>query len=179
MIRAMLIVTLGVGLCGCQAAAPRLSSTTQPAVPTEGNGALAEYIADQPFVTAEPAYRAVYILRNGTVFEGDYPALTDELRAGGLIGNGWDHPADALLNRSAVGYLLCKASDVRSGLNWKLTGLGRYAWRELNYLDIASPIGEYGYVPGGQFIGMLARCEDYMRRTQRDGVERVELGTPP
>lgn len=179
MIRATLTVMIIVGLCGCQAAGPRLSSTTQPAVPTEGNGALAEYIADQPFVTAEPAYRAVYILRNGTVFEGDYPALADQMQADGLIGNGWDHSADGLLNRSAVGYLLCKACDVHSGLNWQLTGLGRYAWRELNYLGIASPLGEYGYVPGGQFIGMLARCEDYMHRTQRDGVERVELGAEP
>ncbi|MFH1748796.1 MAG: hypothetical protein ABIG44_17315 [Planctomycetota bacterium] len=178
MIRVLLTAMIVVGLCGCQAASPRLSSTTQPAVPTEGNGALAEYIADQPYLTAEPAFRAVYILSNGTVFEGDYGTLAGQLQADGLIKSA-DIPPDALLSRSTVGYLLCKACDVQTGLNWKLTGLGRYAWRELNYLGIASPIGEYGYVPGGQFIGMLARCEDYMHRIQKDGEERVELGAEP
>ena len=75
--------------------------------------------------------------------------------------------------------MLCRAADVRTGLNWRLTGMGRYAWRELNYLKIASPISEYGYVPGGQFIGVLARAEDYMHRVRGDGTEPVELGAAP
>ncbi|MGD8452974.1 MAG: hypothetical protein PVJ57_14235 [Phycisphaerae bacterium] len=171
------ILFLGLLLSGCQAPGPR--ATTQPAVPTEGNGALAEYIADQPYVTVEPAYRAVYILWKNEVFDGDFAALTDALEAGSVIPGGWDYPADALISRGSVGYLLCRACGIRSGLNWRLTGLGRYAWRELNYLGIASPLSEYGYVPGGQFIGMLARAEEYMHRYEKGDVTRVELGPKP
>lgn len=172
------VAALGLFLSGCQAAGPRLA-TTQPTVPTEGNGALAEYIADQPYVTVEPAYRAVYILWKNEVFDGDFDALTGALVSGGVIRSGWDYPPEALISRGSVGYLLCRACGVRSGLNWQLTGLGRYAWRELNYLGIASPLSEYGYVPGGQFIGMLARAEEYMHRYEKGDVTRVELGEEP
>ena len=177
-LRAFLVVTLGLTLPACQVTSPHLA-TTQPAIPTDGNGALAEYIADQPFVTVEPAYRAVYILWKGEVFEGDFHALTEALAAGGIITQRWNYPADGQIDRASVGYMLCRAGNVRSGLNWQLTGLGRYAWRELNYLGIANPISEYGYVPGGQFIGMLARSEEYMLRRGQAGIEPVELGGAP
>ena len=154
-------------------------ATTPPPVPIEGNGALAEYIADQPYVTVEPAYRATYILRNGEVFEGDFAALTESLKADEIVHAGWEYAPDALLDRGSVGYMICRAASVRSGLNWRLTSLGRYAWRELNYLRIASPLSEYGYVPGGQFIGILARAEEYMQQHSPDVAKPITLGNEP
>lgn len=176
-LRGGLILPLGL-LLGCQAAGPR-AATTQPAVPVEGNAALTEYIADQPFVTVEPAYRAVYVLRHGEVFEGDFAALTDALRDSRIIGSGWNHRPDALIDRAVIGYMFCRACNVRSGVNWHLTGLGRYAWRELIYLGIAGPVSEWGYVPGGEFVGMLSRAEDYLHGQGPTSIERASLGTPP
>lgn len=176
-LRGCLILPLCL-LLGCQAVGPR-AATTQPAVPVEGNAALTEYIADQPFVTVEPAYRAVYVLRHGEVFEGDFAALTDVLRDSRIIGSGWNRRPDALIDRASIGYMFCRACNVRSGVNWHLTGLGRYAWRELIYLGIAGPVSEWGYVPGGEFVGMLSRAEDYLHGRGPTSIERASLGTPP
>jgi hypothetical protein len=163
-------------LSGCHAASPR---TAQPAVPTETNAELVEYISDLPYVTAESAYRAVYILAKGAVFEGDYDALTTAMESDGLIGRGWNRDADTFIDRAAVGHLVARACHIRTGLNWRLTGLGRYAYRELIYLGIAHPGGEYGLISGGEFLGLLARAEEYLHKVGRTPGEEAELGEEP
>ena len=162
-------------LSGCQASSKNMTAS-RPPVPTDDNAALTEYIANEAYVTVEPAYRAAHILWKGDVFDGDFAALTQTLEEGRVINPHWDYAPDALIDRASVGYLLCRACDVRSGLNWQLTGLGRYAWRELGYAGVADTVSEYGYVPGGQFVGMLARAEE---RYQRGTADRVKLGEPP
>jgi hypothetical protein len=164
-------------LPGCRAALPR--TTTQPAVPTQSNAELVEYIGDLPYVTAESAYRAIYILSKGEVFEGDYQALTAALVADRLIGQGWNYEADAFLDRAAVAYLVARACRIRTGLNWRLTGLGRYAHRELIYRGIAHPSGECSLISGGEFVGMLARAEEYLHKMGRAPGELADLGPEP
>jgi hypothetical protein len=174
----LLICVLGTILAGCQVAPPRGVAMTQPAVPTEGSASLAEYVADQPYVTVEPAYRATYALWKGEAFSGDFAALSAALRDGRIIGSGWKYAADALIDRDSVGHLFCRACDIRTGLNWQLSGLGRYAWRELQYRGIAGPGSEYGYISGGQFVGMLSRAEQYVARQGHGAAARLELEAP-
>jgi hypothetical protein len=168
---------LAVLLTGCRAALPH--AATQPAVPTDTNAELIEHISDVPYVTAESAYRAVHILATGEVFQGDFSALAAKMEAEGLVGRGWHHSADRFIDRAAVGYLVARASDVRTGVNWRLTGLGRYAYRELIYHRIAHASGEYGLISGGEFLGVLARAEEYLQKTGRAAGEAAELGTEP
>ena len=171
---------LGVGmlfaplLTGCRAAMPR--TDTQPAVPTDTNAELVEYISDLPYVTAEAAYRAVYILSKGEIFDGDFGALASAMRDNGLVGGGWGYEADGLIDRAAVGHLVARACGIRSGLNWRLFGLGRYAYRELIYRRIAHPSGEYNLISGGEFLGVLARAEEHLHDSGRAAGERAELG---
>ncbi len=170
-------ISLAPLLAGCQAAGPH--AATQPAVPTETNAELVEYISDLPYVTAESAYRAVHILSKGEVFQGDFGTLAAEMNTSGLIGNGWGHDADTFVDRAAVGHLVARACDIRTGLNWRLTGLGRYAHRELIYRGIAHPSGEYGLISGGEFLGVLARAEEYLHKIGRAPGEAAVLGTEP
>jgi len=162
-------------ICGCQAPSPRAAD--RPDLPPS-NAALLDYIASQPYVSAEAAYRAIHILWQGEVFVGDFDALAQKLRTGKIIPARWRHAPDTPMDRPAVGYMVCRAAGIRTGINWQLTGTGRYAWRELNYLGIASPPSEYGYVSGGQFVGILARAEDYMHR-RRIAEAPVDLGPEP
>ncbi len=152
--------------------------TTQPAVPRAGNAELVNYIGDQPFVTAEAAYRAVYILAKAQAFDGEYDALAGALRSEKLVPGRWHHAPEQYLDRAAIGFMICRACQIRSGVNWNLTGLGRYAWRELQYHDIAQGGSEYGLMSGGEFVGILSRADDYLRRTGKGDVQRVELGAP-
>jgi len=164
-------------LTGCRAALPR--TTTQPAVPADTNAELVEYISDLPYVTAESAYRAVYILSNGEIFEDSYEALVTEMQRDGLIGHAWDYDPAEFIDRAAVGHLVARACDIRTGLNWQLTGLGRYGYRELVYRRIAHPSGEYSLISGGEFLGLLARAEEYLHQVGRAPGDRAELGSEP
>ncbi|MCA9243121.1 MAG: hypothetical protein KDA32_04140 [Phycisphaerales bacterium] len=155
-------------LAGCASALPRDSRP----VPTGGNAELMSHIADSPYVTSEAGYRAARIVWRGAPFEGDYAALSAELEQGGLIGD-WDLGATDYLRRYQVGQMLCVAAGIKTGVNWNMTGFGRYGYRELVFHEIAEPRGDYGLIPGGEFAGILRRLDDWTAR--RDGT-RVELG---
>jgi hypothetical protein len=162
-------------LGGCRATGP---ATTQPTVPRDSSAELVLHIGDQPFVTAEAAYRAVYALWKGQPFPGQFDQLAGTLRAEDLIAKDWKHSPDHFLDRGSIGFMVCRACRIRSGLNWMLTGLGRYAWRELQFKGIAGEGSEYGLMSGGEFVGLLLRAEDYLRRTGKTELPPVELGSP-
>lgn len=174
---ALLAVLLTAGFAaGCRGPQP----TSAPALPAQDdNAGLLEYINDQPFITAEPGFRAVYILWRGVPFEGDFTALTAALESERIVDPLWNLAPDARLDRATVGVLVCRACGIRSGLNWFITGMGRYAYRELVYHEIAQPAGELAYVPGGEFVGILQRAEKWMTARGRPLERNVELGDQP
>lgn len=164
-------------LIACRVTIPR--SASAPALPEAGNADLMEYIGQQPLLTAEPAYRAVYILWKGEVFEGDFAALADLLAENRIVDPGWNYGPDTAVDRGAVGYMVCRAARVRGGINWTLTGLGRYAYRELIHHEIAAPAGEFNLITGGEFLGILARAETYLQQREKLPTPKVELGEEP
>ncbi len=163
-------------LCGCRAGLP--PSASQPAYTPGANAGLMEHISNQPFVTADAGYRAVYVLWRGEAFDGDFAALTQALEGGRVVGRGWKLRAGDFLDRAAVGHLVARAARIESGVNWRLTGLGRYGWRELQYHDIAGPGGEWGLVSGGEFLGIVARADAFMRARGQAGPQ-PDLGPAP
>jgi len=165
---------LVLSVAGCQA--PGRAGTVAE-VPRDSNAELVAYIADQPFVTAEPAYRAVYVLWKGEPFAGDFDALADTLRGAGIVSKRWRHVADDPLRRGSIAFMVCRACAIRGGVNWALTGMGRYAWRELQHRRIAGPGSEYGWMSGGEFVGLLLRAEDHLGMA-RLSTERAEPGPP-
>ncbi len=190
-IRATLLAIIGCGLAGCDAtqrrdtanpvtAQPGAESMTaeaaQAEVPRQSSAELMDYIGNQPFVTAEAGYRAAHFLARGESFDGDFPALSAELAGAAIIDDGWHYAPDYVLRRADVGYMICRACDIRTGINWPLFGLGRYAYRELQYLNIAGPGGEWALVSGGEFQGIVRRADEYRRRA---GGPRAELGPQP
>ena len=177
------IVSAAVGTAGlmllAHGCAPPRAMGMAP-VPNNANAALMDYIGDQPFVTAEAGYRAAYVFWKGQPYDGDFAGVRGALVDGGIASGGWNHdPADCL-DRATAGYLICKACGINSGINWPLTGLGRYAWKELQYRQIAQPSGEMGLIGGGEFLGVLIKAEDYARRSgTTDMGQKAELGAQP
>lgn len=150
----------------------------QGAVPADNSASLVNFIANQPYVTAEPAYRAAYALHHGEEFDGDYAELRAAMLDADLVAERWQHQPDSYLNRGEIGYLICRAAGVRTGVNWMLTGLGRYAYRELQYKRIAGSAGEWQRMSGGEFVGVLSRAEQYMREHGQIDVSTIELDRP-
>lgn len=169
---------LAAVMLGCLAVAGCRTMLPEPAQapPRDRNAELVMYISDQPYVTAEPAYRAVYVLAKGTLFAGEFSELAATLANERLIGKTWQHAPNEALDRGTVGHMICRACQIRTGLNWNLTGLGRYAWRELIYHGIAEGGSEYGLLSGGEFVGILLRAEEYRHKAGQD-VDRAELGS--
>ncbi len=160
---------------GCRATTPALAS--RPAPPPRENALLVAHIGDEPFLTAESGYRAVYALwRDGAAFDGDFAALAGELESNQIIDPRWEYSPEQFLDRASVGYMFCRAMGIE-GLNWSISGMGRYAWRELIYRRIARPSGELGLLTGGEFLALLSRAEEYLRETTPSSTS-LELGTP-
>ena len=169
------VAIAAAGLCvtlfGCQGT----MMTGQGVVP-DRNAELVQYITDQAYITAEPAYRAVYVLAKGDALEGEFDELSATLAADGLIGKSWDYAPQRCLTRADVGFMICRACRIRTGVNWTLTGLGRYAWRELIYHEIANGGDENRLMSGGEFVGILLRAEEYLTRTHQHERPPIELG---
>jgi hypothetical protein len=167
------VVLSVVFLAGCQAP----HAATPPVLPDRGNAELILAISNQPFVTAEAAYRATYILAHDQPYAGDFEALAQTLETEKLISGLWKYAPERYVTRADVGYLVCRACKIRTGVNWNLTGLGRYAWRELMYHNIAEGGDENNLISGGEFVGVLLRAEEYLTRTGKS--QPVELGPRP
>lgn len=158
-----------LALCGCQATLPR---SVQPDDPPPGNAELMRYISQLEYLTADAGFRAVHVLAAGTPFDGSYDELKAALAARDL------RPPDVeqrrLLTRAEVGGLIARACNLRTGVNWMLTGLNRYAWLELYHRGIAREPAELNYISGGEFLGVLTQAERYMTEQAR-----IELGSAP
>ncbi|MBK8915744.1 MAG: hypothetical protein IPM64_14310 [Phycisphaerales bacterium] len=175
------LAALLFGLSGC--AAPR-AAAPMTADARVGNAALVEYVADSPYVTAEAAYRMAYLLRHDALFDGEFAALRDELVEAGIVRRRWGHAAEQYINRATAAVLICESLRWPGGVNWRLTGLGRYAWRDLQYRNVAGSGADWGLVRGGEFLGMIQRAEEQLRARgsggpATDGSSAIELGPQP
>lgn len=164
-----------INLCGCHCAQYR--TAVGDAAPTD-SADLVMQISDAPYVSAAAGYRAIYALAEGTSFDGDFVKLAAALETAEVVPTRWQYTADRCLDRAAVAFMICRACQIRTGVNWQLTGLGRYAWRELQYKGIAGPGSEMKLITGGEFVGLLTRTEDYLRTRERRGLTNVEFQPP-
>lgn len=160
--------------CAAPSAEPGLS------VPRKSSAELILHISQQPYVTADAGYRAIYTLAEGQSFHGatvssdegvspttpaadDFAALTSAMVHDKLVEASWDYAPERYLTRSDTGYMVCRACNIRTGVNWNLTGLGRYAWRELIYHEIAQPGNEFAPITGGEFLAVMLKANLYQR----------------
>lgn len=187
-VRAALLL-LPCALTACRSTQPRefehpdspatQVAATQPALPTDSSAALTSWLADQPFVTAEAAARAAYALWRGEMFSGDFDALRAELASGGLVAKGWNAPPDQHISRGVAARMIARAIDLPPGVDSWLTGLGRYALRDLQFHNIAGPGSELPRISGGEFVGLLGRADEYRAQRERGQTPRTELGPRP
>lgn len=162
---------------GCAARTPR--ATSEPSLPADGNSELMEYIAEQPFVTANAAYRAIWLMLESEPYSGGFDDLTQALATRKVIDARWHYDALQFIDNATAAYMISRSAKFNSSINFALTGLGRYAWKELQYRRIAEPGSELSLITGGQFLGMLAKSDDYLHDVGRASGQRSELGDDP
>ncbi len=162
----LVAVTL-LAASGCRVSLPNND------LPLDSNAELIEHIAYMPYVTADAAWRSLYILKFKQVHQGSFEEVATELAAAGF--DLPDLAAGECPDRTEVAAVFHRICDVPAGLNYTLTGLGRYALRDLQYARIVRTPRDYGPLTGGEFLGLLARAEEALQHTG----ETIELGEEP
>lgn len=178
---AVVRVALGFTLLAvpaCRVTLPH-DAATQPASAAMGNAELMEHVSAQPLVTAEIACRVGHALWKGETSAAPFEELLAALKAGDVAPGHWNPGPTDCVDRALVGYLVCRAVDIRTGLNWRLTGLGRYAWRELQYRRIAGPGSDLRLISGGEFLGVISRAGEYLAARSAPADGPIDLGPPP
>lgn len=160
---------------GCRLTIP---ADRLPGPTPAGNAELMNYIAELPYLTADPGYRAAYLLWQNEPYEGEFADLAATLEQNEIVDD-WEVGPNDALSRDKIGYMVCRALDIKRGINWSVTGWGRYAWRDLAYLGIASRVSEIGFLTGGEFLGMMSRASDYVANRYASQSQRVDLGPRP
>lgn len=180
-------VTMTVALMGC-------SQTLQPEQADQGERVEVDafwhdHLPEQAMVTTAEAYRAVLLLADGEERFHGYASREQELKSRGYVRDAWGLHRDAAIDRGSVAFMVCKAIELRGGVNMRTLGeLGvgdrRYAVRELAYRDMMPPGASYRYMTGGELLDLLLEADRYMARHdmyehgQVDIAEIVGTGSP-
>lgn len=120
---------------------------------------------ERPITSNDEAFHALLLFFDGEVTEESYEGRVVELKLRRWLPDDFEEPADVAVRRGTLATVLASALEIEGGLMMRLTGPnGRYATRELMYLDIFPPSTGYQTFSGAQFVGVMGRVEDYQRR---------------
>lgn len=127
------------------------------------------WLSARPLVRSEDAYRAMILLARSESTPANHDQLRAELESivdGRLAGPPVLNlkPQHAVSHADAA-YLLAKTMHYRSGVNWLLTGLPRYAHREMVYAGILSAQrSDHQLIRGAEMVDALRRADEWMNK---------------
>lgn len=124
-----------------------------------------QWLSRQPLVRSEDAYRAVLLLKNGQSTPGDFAALQAQAEQEGLTNWQFKMEPGHAVDNGQVAFMLCKAIKQVGGINWCLTGLVRYAYREMVYQEVmVKDRAEYQHITGGEMVDAIGKADAIMQR---------------
>lgn len=149
-------------VAGCQTTR-RAEPAVEPA--TFDDFTFMAYLAEQPIVTVDEAYRAVLILADGHDAEPPtFQARSEALASRGIIRRQWQLRPDQAIDKGSAAYMIMKVCRIPGGVNMLLFGswgLGdrRYALRELTYQGMLSGGVDYQVVTGPELVSLLSKAD--------------------
>ena len=121
--------------------------------------------------TAADAARALAILvSEGSQVGADFETAKAYLAKRGVLADGWlaKAAADAPVSRGRLAVLICKTLGIKGGIWMRLLGPNpRLALNECAYLEVMVRGCDYGYVTGGELVGVIDRAD----RLRSEGTE--------
>lgn len=138
---------------------------------TLGDVEFQSYLADAPLVTVDEAFRAILILADGEDTCKTFVERRDKLESRGIARPGWKLNPEAIIDRGTLAYMVCKICKIYGGVDLLVFGnLGigdrRYSMRELIYEKIMDEGSAYWYVRGDEISSVLAKADEFMRKTK-------------
>jgi len=138
---------------------------------TLGDVEFQSYLATAPLVTVDEAYRAVLILADGEDTSKSFEERREKLESRGIARPSWHLSPEAIIDRGTLAWMICKICHIYGGVDLLVFGtLGvgdrRYAMRELIYEKIMDEGSAYWYVQGDELVAVLAKADEFMRKTK-------------
>lgn len=143
------------------------------------------YLADEPAVSVEEAYRAMVILADGQDTAGGHEGRRETLEARGIARAAWGLRPEQVIDRGSVAFMVCQILRYKGGIDriiFGSWGLGdrRYAHRELAYRWLLDPPGaDYQPMTGGDLVALLAKADEAMAERGLYEAKAIDLGPEP
>lgn len=163
-------------LTGCRSAevANPLTETTS------GNETAAQMeffhtLAERKITSNDEAFHALLLFLDGADPADTYKGRVAVLKERGMLGNGFDQPANQAISRGTFARAICVALEIKGGLTMRLAGpQPRYAMLELQDMNLF-PAGSVNQTfTGNEILTLIGKAEDYQR--DHANVERVKTG---
>jgi hypothetical protein len=99
----------------------------------------------------------------------DYVSRVSALKSRGLLPADFNRAGEEAISRGTLAVAISNALKIKGGMMMHLApNNGRYATRELVYMDLYPPSTPNQTFSGAEFLGIIGRIEDYQRGDQTD-----------
>lgn len=164
------ILLAAVALGGCEAA-----QVQEPLTNSVGGSAPGEQLefwfklSERPVTSNDDAMHGLLLFVDGKDGNTDYAGRVADLKQRGLLPGGFDEPGNQAVTRGTLAVALAKTLEIRGGVVMRLMPMsGRYATKELVYMDLYPPSSPHQTFSGTEFLGILSKAEEYQQMRRGD-----------
>jgi hypothetical protein len=128
-------------------------------------------LSERRITSNDEAFHALLLYFAQKDEAADYAGRIAALQERGMLRKGFNEPPDVAVRRGTLALAMLKGMQIKGGLILQSLGLldvapERYAHRELQYRNILPPGSEHQTFSGAEFIGLIAKVEDFQREQE-------------
>jgi hypothetical protein len=124
-------------------------------------------LAGRPVTSNDEAFHGLLLFLEGSDPGSDYPGRVAALRSRRLLQASFNQPADEAVDRGTLAVAIVRALHIEGGVGLRLLGgsplAGRYAVRELQFMELFPASSPNQTFSGTEFLGIIGKLEDYRR----------------
>jgi len=157
-------------LAGCQAAHVS-EPLTQSIKGDDADGQLEFWhqLETKSMTCNDDAFHGLLLYLDQTDPNADYAARVSALKARHILPANFKGAADEAVNRGTLAVAISNALKIKGGIMLHLSpDCGRYATRELVYMELYPPSTPNQTFSGAEYLGIIGRIEDYQRGDKTD-----------
>lgn len=126
-------------------------------------------LTDQPVCSNDAAFHGLLLYLDSSDPATDYTSRVAALKARKMLPPDFNQPAEVAIQRGTLAVAICRALQIKGGVTMQfLPFSGRYASRELQFMNLYPPGGPNQTFSGNEYVGVIGRLEDYQRGNAAD-----------